>query len=450
MKIYKFRAENFQKLKVVEIIPDGNVIKITGMCEQGKTTILDAIHAALGGGTMPEEPIRTGERKASITIDLGEMIVTRTFTPSGSTLKIENKEGFKASKPQDLLDKIVGKLAFDPLEFARADSKKQVEMLLSVVDLNVDMAHLQEISGVNIPVEGSPLDKLNKYYSEVMENRKLTNRQLDSAKKVLADMPELEKVEAVSVVDLIAEKEKLEKVNKDNAIRIAGYQGQENDLNTLQGEKIAISNTIKDLETKLEIERKNFESKDIEITAQIRVMEIAKAVIDSKQDKDLTEINLKISTADTTNKNAQKYIDREAKQTEVNKYQLESDNYTAKLKKIADYKTEIVSKTKFPIPGLDFANGGVTYDKLPFKQASGSQTLKVSTAIGMALNPRLRVMLIDGAESLDSKQMAIISEMAVSGDYQLWLTRVSEDEKVGIYIEDGEIKTAEVAESESN
>lgn len=446
MKIIKFRAENFQKLKVVEITPDGNVVKITGKCEQGKTTILDAIHATLGGGTMPEQPIRTGEKKASITLDLGEMTVTRTFTPSGTALKIENKEGFKASKPQDLLDKIVGKLAFDPLEFARADSKKQVEMLLSVVDLKIDMEHLRAISGVNIPVGGSSLDKLNKYYAEVMENRKLTNRQLDSAKKILADMPEVEKVEAVSVTELVAEKDRLEKINQDNQKQI--------DLAADQARLVQeIARDQKNIESEVERAKKALADAEFKLAAKIAEYQVAEekrvslqVIANGIKNKDLTNINERISNADKTNKQAQQYIDREAKQSDVNKYQAESDDYTTKLKKIIDYKTEIVSKTKFPVPGLDFANGGVTYNGLPFKQASGSQTLKVSTAIGMALNPKLRVMLIDGAECLDSTQMGIISEMAANEDYQLWLTRVSEDEKVGIYIEDGEIKTAEVAE----
>jgi hypothetical protein len=440
MKIIKFHAENFQKLKVVEITPDGNIVKITGKCEQGKTTILDAIHAALGGGTMPEKPIREGEQKASIVIDLGEMTVTRSFTPSGTTLKIENKEGFKASKPQDLLDKIVGKLAFDPLEFARADQKKQVEMLLSVVDLKLDMAKLQQISGVNVEAGGSPLDILNKYYAEVMENRKLTNRQLDSAKKVLESLPVVEKVEAVSVAELVKEKEGLQAVNEANKIQRDNLENHAKLIARLETEKHCIDLEIQRLESLLKIEKDKLANKNTEIkSTKTNHEELAKTVA-ALVDKDLTDINERIKNADETNKQAQQYIDREAKQAEVTKFQTESDDYTAKLKKIADYKTEIVSKTKFPVDGLDFANGGVIYKGIPFKQASTAQALKVSTAIGMALNPRLRVMLIDGAESLDSTQMGYIAEMAKDQDYQLWLTAVSEDEKVGIYIEDGEIK----------
>jgi outer membrane murein-binding lipoprotein Lpp len=209
---------------------------------------------------------------------------------------------------------------------------------------------------------------------------------------------------------------------------------------------VEIETSIKELEQKLATLRETLATnKKIDQESKAALTKLNNQIA-KLEDKDLTEINEKIANADKTNKQAQRYIDRQAKQSDVTKYQTESEGYTAKLKKIADYKTEIVSKTKFPVEGLDFANGGVTYSGIPFKQASGSQTLKVSTAIGMALNPRLRVMLIDGAESLDSTQMGIISEMAKKQDYQLWLTSVSEDEKIGIYIEDGAIKTAEVAE----
>jgi|GEM_PF-3300304 len=320
-------------------------------------------------------------------------------------------------------------------------------MLLSVVDLNVDTEKLQEISGVKLDKPtGSPLDILNKYYAEVLENRKLTNRQLDSAKKVLADMPEVAKVEAVSVTELVAEKEKLEKINRDNKLARDSVKVKSDEIAVLTRVANAISAKILELEKQLTTEREKLVSQNKLIKTSQSEHDSLKITSDALQDKHLTEINTKIQTADETNRKAQQYINRTAKQAEMDKYQLESDDYTAKLKKIADYKNEIVNKTKFPVEGLDFANGGVTYNKIPFKQASGSQTLKVSTAIGMALNPRLRVMLIDGAESLDSAQMGIISSMAANQDYQLWLTRVSEDEKVGIYIEDGEIKNLEVAE----
>jgi DNA repair exonuclease SbcCD ATPase subunit len=426
MKIIKFKAENFQKLKVVEISPDGNVVQITGKCEQGKTTILDAIHVALGGGKMPTEPIRQGEKKASVEIDLGDMIVTRSFTPAGSSLKIVNKDGFKASKPQDLLDKLVGKLAFDPLEFARADSKKQVEMLLGVIDLKIDLVKLHDIAGIEFKEFENPLDTLNEAYKEVAENRKLTNRQLDSAKKIIADMPAVAKVDKIPLAELVEEKEKLEAENKRNEI-------DRNYLADLIADEKRLQDEVEMLEKELQDKKKSLLAKSENCMKQEKI-------VDSLVDNDLTNINNRIATVDETNRQADKYVQRQAKQAELDKFQAESDDYTAKLKKIIDYKNDLVKSTKFPVEGLDFANGGINYNSVPFAQSSTAQKLKVSTAIGMAINPKLRVMLIDGAESLDSTQKQIVADMAKNNDYQLWITEVNENEKVGIYIEDGAVK----------
>ena len=115
MKIVKLTAENIKKLRAVEIVPQGNVVKISGKNEQGKTTVLDSIFWALGGTkAIQEEPIRQGETKASIRLELDDLVVTRTFTPGNSYLKVENKEGTSFKSPQAMLDKLVGKLSFDP------------------------------------------------------------------------------------------------------------------------------------------------------------------------------------------------------------------------------------------------------------------------------------------------------------------------------------------------
>ena len=49
MKILKLTAENFKKLSAVEITPDGNVVVISGKNGAGKSSVLDAIEAALCG-----------------------------------------------------------------------------------------------------------------------------------------------------------------------------------------------------------------------------------------------------------------------------------------------------------------------------------------------------------------------------------------------------------------
>ena len=145
MKIVKFTAENVKRLKAVEITPDGTVQVITGRNAQGKTSVLDAIWLALGGGGASREtprPIRDGEDKASVTLDLGDLMVTRTWTGDKTALTVKSADGAKYPSPQSVLDALVGRLSFYPLEFTRLSARDQVAALLDLVDLDVDLAAL--------------------------------------------------------------------------------------------------------------------------------------------------------------------------------------------------------------------------------------------------------------------------------------------------------------------
>ena len=99
MRVIELRAENYKKLLAVEIHPDPNIQVISGANAAGKSSVLDAIWAALGGsdmakGTGTTEPIRHGQGKANVFLDLGDIRVTRKWTKSSSTLVVENKDGF--------------------------------------------------------------------------------------------------------------------------------------------------------------------------------------------------------------------------------------------------------------------------------------------------------------------------------------------------------------------
>jgi hypothetical protein len=441
MKIVKLQAENIKKLKAVEIAPAGNVVKITGACEQGKTTVLDAIMYALGGGDkLPGQPIRQGADAGKVAVDLGEMVVTRTFTAGNSYVKIENKDGFKAPSPQALLDKLIGKLTFDPRVFARADAKTQVDMLLRVVDLKLDPAKLAELSGVSCNMTDNPLQALNDAYKAVFDSRTAVNRDLDTAKKALASMPQVEKTEPVTLTELVAEKERLEAINRDNQSQIDAAAEQGRKVRQLASERDTIASEVERIKSTLAEAEKRLAAKTKEHDAAEKERVQMQVIANGIHFEDLTDINTRIQNADETNKKARQYEERQAKTQEVASHQAKADDLTKKLDAIKAYKEQIVAETKFPVDGLNFAGGGVTYKGLPFEQASSAEKIRVSLAIGMALNPKLKVVLIDGGEALDSKQMAIIEQMAAENDFQVWITSVDESGKVGIYIEDGEVK----------
>jgi recombinational DNA repair ATPase RecF len=70
MKIIQLHAENFKRLGIVEITPEGNVVTIGGNNGEGKSSVLDAIFVALKGRAVaPPKPIRKGEEKCTIRLD---------------------------------------------------------------------------------------------------------------------------------------------------------------------------------------------------------------------------------------------------------------------------------------------------------------------------------------------------------------------------------------------
>lgn len=93
--VVALHAENFKRLKAVDITPEPGqpIVTISGANAQGKSSVLDALWSALESsaatkGTKTTRPVRDGEKKATVRVDLGDIIVTRTWT-AGGTSKLE-------------------------------------------------------------------------------------------------------------------------------------------------------------------------------------------------------------------------------------------------------------------------------------------------------------------------------------------------------------------------
>ena len=155
MKIVKLEAENFKRLVAVEIAPDGNIVTIGGNNGQGKSSVLDAIWVALAGlSAAPPKPIRDGEEKAVIKLDLGEYVVTRSFVQKDGerfthNVKVEDAEGRRYPSPQELLNQFMGEVGFDPFDFILKKPEDQAEMLMELVPLSIDLDALEEKDAAN-------------------------------------------------------------------------------------------------------------------------------------------------------------------------------------------------------------------------------------------------------------------------------------------------------------
>ena len=116
-----------------------------------------------------------------------------------------------------------------------------------------------------------------------------------------------------------------------------------------------------------------------------------------------------------------------------------SDGHNATIAALDKSKLDAIKGAKFPVDGLGFDDNGVTYNGVPFSQAGSAVRLRTSVAMAMAMNPELRVIMIRDGSLLDSKNMAIIEEMAKEHDFDIWIEKVNESGKIGIVIEDGSV-----------
>ena len=429
MKIIQLEAQNVKRLKAIEIRPDGNVIVIGGKNGAGKSSVLDSIAYALGGkGTIPSQPVRKGEKKATIVLDLGNLIVKRTMTANGGgTLTVENKEGAVFKSPQAILDALVGKLTFDPLEFSKMDARKQVETLKGLVGL--DFSELEN-------------ERQGLYDERTRVNA--DGKTLEARFQGMQEYPDAPGTE-VSVSGLMGELKKRGSVNYENEKQRLMLQQGIDDLDNQEVELAHLSEQITDLQVRIdELKRlKAAKAKKAGITKAS--IEKAKPRIEALQDADEEEIRDQIANAETVNQQVRSNQTRKDLSETFKTKRAESESLTDQIHKIDDSKTSQLAAAKFPVPNLSFSAAEVLYNDIPFNQASSAEQLRVSVAMGIAMNPKLKVLLIRDGSLLDEDNLKMMADMAQEADAQIWLEIVSTGKKCQVVIEDGEVQDGKSA-----
>jgi len=428
MKIIKLSAENVKRLVSVEITPKGNVVVLGGKNGAGKSSCLDALEWAIGGDPKAKMPVRRGEEKARIVVDLGDIVIHRRFTAVGGTsLTITNADGVKQTSPQTILDKLFSKIAFDPLQFSRSKPKEQAEILRSIV-------------GVDFSVKDAERQK-------AFDERTVVNREITSLQSRLAVVPKHEDVPLVeeSVGEILEEQKKASESNASNRALREKVAVVKQQLADAEEAITDYEGLCKEAEKEIErwkkvlAERKNgLADAKKQLPAVQAALKESQETVAKFQDIDLGQFRERVARVEQTNRMVRENKARAELVQQLKAKTTESDKLTDRLDKIDSEKRKAAMDAKYPIEGLAFDTaGGVTFNGIPFDQCSSAEQLKVSVAIGMALNPRLRVLLIRDGSLLDDANMKVLADMAKDGDYQIWIEQCRVDGNTSVVIEDG-------------
>lgn len=419
LRIVSLTAENFKRLVAVDIKPDGRMVPITGRNKQGKTSVLDAIQAACDRASVDQSRlIRDGATEANLTLDLGEIVVRRRITEKGDRLSVESAEGAQFKSPQTMLDQFFGKIGFDPHMFLRMDDKAQVAQLKQIAQVDVDIDELEGQAR-------SAFDKRTNVNREAKVKRSAAN-----AITVATGLPD-EPIDDSAMLD------RLQAANDHNA-----------EIETRKERRTSAQQRIADHRASAE----RFDNEAAELRRRAEELEQqankTRATADELEQRlaeagalpepiDVAGIRVELEHARQVNQKIQTRERRREIEAEAERLEAEAEELSKQIDEKRQAIAAAIGRAKMPVQGLGFADGIVTFNGLPFNQASGAEQLQVSFAIAKAANPTLRVVLLRDASLLDDESLAQLEEMAKDGDYQVWLERVDGSGKVGFYIEDG-------------
>jgi len=108
-------------------------------------------------------------------------------------------------------------------------------------------------------------------------------------------------------------------------------------------------------------------------------------------------------------------------------------------------RVKLIEEIGMPLAGLEIKDGALLYNGQAWDCMSGSERLKVATAISRAFKPECGFVLIDELEQMDWKTIKEFDAWAKAEGIQIIGAMVCDDDKAGenvIIIEDGRVKGA--------
>lgn len=481
------RTQNIKAVRLVDITLNQPLTLIGGDNGVGKSSFLDSYKWCLKGkASIQMDPIHHGEQEGSVTCDFGEgaevkMSVRRTIQRVGDSdyttgVDIEIPGHVTPTKVQWFLDQLAGEMSFDPMKFDEVDDATRFDILQKFVSgfdfkanaksrkeafdqrtvVNRDQKREQAAAdsittGPVPPCEVIDEQALTVALREAGEKNTERATRAASRERASAKITEL-RASAAQLPDLIAAAH-AKRVTDHDLVENAGRARMLDirmQIKALEERLIHEESDLRDaLQTMEEGKLADAEYLTEKAAAQIKeadaLADRLTALGPLPDPVDATAISAQLDEARTANArhNAWK-LSRDKKlayQAEADRLEKESDELTHVIDDLDAAKLKAIEQAALPVTGLGFGDGYVTLDKVPWEQASTAQRIDASTAIAMALNPKLKVILIHNGSNLGSKMKERIRQRAIEKGYRVLMEVVDDTGGTHVVIEDGVVKS---------
>nr|DAS06612.1 MAG TPA: STRUCTURAL MAINTENANCE OF CHROMOSOMES PROTEIN [Caudoviricetes sp.] len=420
IKINKLEIENVKRVKAIKLEPSQTGLTIVGgNNNQGKTSVLDSIAWALGGAAY--KPSKA-ERDGSVTPPLLHIVLSNGLVVErkgkNSELKVTDPKGQKAG--QQLLDSFVEKLALDLPKFMEASDTEKANTLLNIIGV------------------GSQLKELEQQEKEIYNERLAIGRIADQKTKFAKEQeyfPDAPK-DLISASTLIQQQQEILARNGENQKKRDRLSEITIEKNRIFDETQRLEEQIKSLQERLDERKKAYEN----VTKDEA---IAMKTANELQDESTEELEKSLADIEEINRKVRINLDKDKAEDDAREYQVQYDSLTGKLNEVRKQKTELLNDANLPLPELTVDDGKLLYKGQQWDNMSGSDRLKVATAIVRKLKPDCGFVLMDKLEQMDMITLKEFSDWLEKEDLQVIATRVSTGEECSIIIEDGYAKGSE-------
>lgn len=432
VKISSLELENVKRIRAVQIVPtkDGLTV-IGGRNGQGKTSVLDAIAWALGGKKMqPDNPNRDGAATpAKLHVELSNGIVVERRGKNG-TLYVTDTTGKKGT--QKLLNEFLSELALNLPSFLGGTDKERTTALLHTLGIDQQLANLD--------------GQIKALY----QRRLLAGQDAKQKRAYAAGLPKHDDAptEPVSVGELSARLMEANDINLENQRKRQEVSRLKWECDAANTEANGISVKIGELEAEIEELKLKLNHK-LESRDHLRSeFEQAKETASQLVDVDTTEIEQSIADIESVNAKVRDNQRREEADAAATKAEESYKDLTASIESLREQRIALLDNAPLPLDGLSVDDDGdLTYNGQTWGDMSGSEQLRVATAIVRATKPECGFVLVDGLEQLDTQTLAEFAEWAQGEGLQVIGTRVGTDDACSIIIEDGRVEGQDMAET---
>lgn len=414
VKISSLELENVKRVRALSLEPTADGLTVIGGGNgQGKTSVLDAIAWALGGNRKrPDRPTRDGSATpAQLRVELSNGIVVERKGKNGA-LTVTDPEGRRAG--QALLDSFVEELAIDLPRFMAMSDREKADELLGIVGIG------EELENLDRDLERARSARLAK------GQEKRAKAKVAEEADWYPDAPE----GPVSASELLAEQQAAQATNMENERLRAAAERAERDHERAVSE-------LSEAERALAAATERAEAARRAASAASEAARAAREIADACVDADTTDLDARIGEVDRVNEMVRANRERVRLQSEADAAEAQYRELDGDCDELQRARVALLEGADMPLEGLSVEDGKLMYNGSAWGEMSGSEQLRVATAIVRRVKPECGFVLVDKLEQMDPATLAEFGEWAQSQGLQVIGTRVATDETCTVVIEDG-------------